>query len=169
VKTLALLLLAGCADVGLDETSIDELAIPCTGDDTCPTNAWCDFMGSVLAECRSLDTSSPPHITYDGLTLSGAVVPTLTVPAKTYSDHGFRFRNDGGTEAYVTVDIVAPSCVHAGSEVRSDGELVHAGDVLDASFDTFPDAGCASPATLMITATANKRVFMFTSQIAIVP
>ena len=109
MKTLALLLLAGCADVGLAETSIDDLAIPCTGDDTCPTGAWCDFMGSVLAECRSLDTSSPPHITYDGLTLNGTVVSTITVPTKKFSDNGFRFRNDGGTDAYVTVDIAAPS------------------------------------------------------------
>jgi hypothetical protein len=164
MRALLLLALVGCDAV----TSIDDLSIPCTDDTTCPSNAWCDFMGSELAECRSLDTSQPPNIVYDGLTLGGQVVSTLTVPGKEFSDNGFRFHNEG-SEAYMTVVIAAPACVHALSETRSDGELMDTGVVLDATFETDPDAGCAPAVTLAITATANKRVFNFTSQITIAP
>jgi hypothetical protein len=106
---------------------------------------------------------------YDGFLVGEQVVPTISVPVKTVSIRTLRLRNDGGSQSDVTVDLTGPACLDASSLTRSDGELVDAGDPLDADFDVYPSLGCPSPATITITATASKRVFMFTAMISISP
>jgi hypothetical protein len=164
MKALVLVVLAGC--VG---QSIDDIMIACTADSDCPQDAWCDLRFEATQVCHSLEHSGPPHIAYDGFVVGQQLVPTISVPAKTTSIHTLRLRNDGGSETDVTLDVAAPPCVDAGSLVRSDGELVREGDMLDAEFDVYPAVGCASPATLTFTATASKRAFTFTAMITIMP
>ncbi len=164
MKALGLAIaLSACA-----ATPIDDIEIACTSDSECPDGTWCDLrnIGNV---CRSLETSGPPHIVYDGFVVGDNLVPTISVPGKTVTIHSFRLRNDGGSQTYVTVDVAAPPCVDADSLVRSDGELVDEGRAFDADFSVRPEAGCPSPAQLTITATASDRPFMFTAMISITP
>jgi hypothetical protein len=155
--------------VGCVGKSIDELGIACTSDADCPRETWCDMRWRDDEVCRSFEQSSPPHIAFDGFSVGGTIVQTISVPPKTVSIHTLRLRNDGGSEADVFVELAAPACVDASSLTRSDGETVGAGELLDADFDVYPAIGCASPATLAITVTASKRVFTFTTMISIAP
>jgi len=164
IRYLVLFALGGCV-----AKSIDELGIACTADADCPREAWCDMRYRDNMVCHSFEQSSPPHIVFDGFAFGQQVVPTISVPTKTVSIHTLRLRNDGGSEADVTVDVAGPPCLDAASLTRSDGETVDAGDELDADFDVYPAVGCPSPATLAITATANKRVFTFSAMISIAP
>lgn len=149
-------------------SSIDEIEIACTADTDCPQQTWCDlrYQDNV---CRSLGQTAPPHIVYDGFVIGTQVAPTISVPPKTVSLHSFRLRNDGGSQSDVAVEVDGPPCVDANSLVRSDGELVNAGESFDADFSVYPASGCGSPATLTITATASGRVFTFTAMISITP
>jgi hypothetical protein len=148
--------------------SLDDIEIACEADAQCPQDAWCDLRNRDNV-CRSLEHSAPPHILFDGFVVGSQLVPTITVPSNTTTIHAFRLRNDGGSQTYVKVEVAAPLCVHAFSLVRNDGELVDMGKSFDAKFDVDPDAGCPSPVTLAITATASNRVFTFTAMISIAP
>lgn len=164
MKALVLLLLAGaCA-----AKPTDEIDIACSADTDCPSSTWCDLRYHDKV-CRSLDGSAPPHIVFDGFVVGDNLVSTITVPAKTVTIHSFRLRNDGGSQTDVEVEVTAPDCVDADSLVRSDGELVDEGESFDADFSVRPVAGCPSPATLSITATASDRPFAFTAMISIAP
>ncbi len=160
---LVLLALAGCA-----AQSIDDIDIACTSDDQCPSGAWCDlrFKDDV---CRSLDHSGPPHIAFDGFEVGGGLQPTITVPPGTTSIDTFELRNDGGSQTDVVVTVIGPACLDAGSLTRPDGDLLDMGATLEAEFDVDPAAGCGSPDTLTITATADSRAFTFTAQLSISP
>jgi hypothetical protein len=163
VKALVLLLaLGGCA-----AKSIDEIEIACNADGDCPDGAWCDLRYNTNV-CRSLDSSSPPLIVYEGFVVDENLVPMISVPAKTLTFHSFRLRNDG-SQTYVEVEVDAPACVDADSLVRSDGELLDEGKALDADFTVRPEAGCPSPATLTINVNASDRPFTFTAMISITP
>src|SRR5262249_51384732 len=138
VKPLLLIVLAGCA-----AQSIDDIGIACTSDDQCPTDAWCDlrFNDDV---CRSLDTSGPRHIVFDGFEGGEGVQPTITVPPNTTTFDMSRLRNDGGSQTDVVVTVTGPVCLHAGSLTRPDGDLLDMGGTLDAQFLVDPDPGCSS-------------------------
>ncbi len=163
MRALAFLVLAGCA-----AQPLDDVGIACTQDSDCPSDMWCDLRSSDDV-CRSLSTSSPPNIVFDGFVQGQQVVPTITVQPKTVSFGTMRFHNDGNSQTYVVVTVTGPACLDAASLGRSDGDLVDAGASLDVDFDVDPAAGCASPATLMITATASSRMFPFTAMISIAP
>jgi hypothetical protein len=147
---------------------IDDIEIACTSDTECPSETWCDLRRNEN-ECRSLDHSGPPHIVYDGFLVGTAVMSTISVPAKTTTIHTMLLRNDGRSQTYVTVEVVGPACLGAGSLVRSDGELVDEGKPLEADFAVRPAMGCPSPASLTVTATASGRMFTFTAMISITP
>jgi hypothetical protein len=154
--------LAGCA-----ATSIDQVGIACAQDSDCPAETWCDlrFRDNV---CRELSAIQPPKIVFDGLLLNDQIVSTLTVPTHTVTFHEFRV-HDEGSETDAVFVITAPECVDASSSTRSDGELIRAGATFDGEFTTFPDPGCASPATLAFEVTASGRVFTFSTTIQIAP
>jgi hypothetical protein len=162
MKAVLALLVTGCA-----AQPIDSLGIACMQDSDCPTNTWCDlrFNDDV---CRDLDVIQPPTITFDGLVVGGAIVPTITVPTHAVTFHDFRM-HDLGSETDAVITFTGPHCVYAASETRSDGELIRAGDEFDGQFTTDPDPGCASPAPLAIAVTASGRSFMFTTTIQIAP
>jgi hypothetical protein len=145
--------LAGCA-----AQPIDSIGIACTQDRDCPSNTC----------CRDLDVIQPPNITFDGLVVGGAIVPTIAVPTHTVTFHDFRM-HDTGSETYAVITFTGPPCVDASSETGSDGELIRAGDEFDGQFTTYPSTGCASPATLAINVVASGRTFMFTTTIQISP
>jgi hypothetical protein len=164
MKYVLLVLFTGCA-----AQSLDAVDIACTSDSECPDDAWCDQRFTDNANtCLSLATTAPPLIVFDGFEQGDNVVPTLTVPPHTFTFGTLALRNTG-SESYVLVTVTGPPCVDAASETRSDGELVEQDKVLAADFGVDPAAGCASPATLAITATASKRVFSFTAVISIAP
>jgi hypothetical protein len=164
MKIALLLVMTGCA-----AQSLDAIGIACTADSECPEGAWCDQRFNDNANtCLSLDTTAPPLIVYDGFKQGDQVVPTISVPAHTFTFGTFQLRNTG-SESYVFVTVTGPPCVDASSETRPDGELVYEDTVLAADFQVDPAAGCASPVTLTLTATASKRVFSFTAMISIAP
>jgi len=164
VKVALLVLITGCA-----AQSLDAIGIACTSDSECPDGAWCDQRFTDNANtCLSLDTAPPPLIVYDGFVQGDHVVPTITIPPHTFSFGTFQLRNTG-SQSYVYVTVTGPPCVDASSETRADGDLVDQDAVLAADFGIDPAAGCASPATLTLTATASKRVFTFTAMISIAP
>ena len=164
MKALVLLLgLTACA-----ARSLDEIEIACTSDSECPEGAWCDLSYNDNV-CRSLDHSAPPHVVYDGFVVGDQLAQTIAIPADTSTIQTLRLRNDGGSEAYLYVEVDGPPCLDAFSLVRSDGELVRAGEELDADFSVDPVPGCASPATLDITAMAAGRTFAFTAMLSITP
>lgn len=160
---LVALALTGCA-----AKPVGDIGIACTADTDCPQQTWCDLRYDHV--CRSLEQSAPPHVAFDGFLIGeDQLAPTISVPAKTVSIRSFRLRNDGGSQTDVTVEVSGPPCLDAYSLVRGDGELVDEGDSFDADFTVDPIAGCPSPATLTITATASDRVFTFTAMISIAP
>jgi hypothetical protein len=162
MKAVALVTLAGCA-----ATPIDQIGIACLQDSDCPSETWCDLR-SHDDVCRELAVIQPPKIVFDGLLLNDQIVPTLTVPTHTVTFHEFRV-HDEGSETDAVFVITAPKCVDASSSTRSDGELIRAGATFDGEFTTFPDPGCASPATLAFEVTASGRVFTFSTTIQISP
>ena len=164
MKTLLLLVVLGaCA-----AKPLDDIAIACTSDTECPDGAWCDLRYHSEV-CRSLESSAPPHLVFDGFIVGDNLMPTISVKANSLTFHSIRLRNDGGSQTDVTMEVAAPACVDADSYVRSDGELVDEGGSLDADFAVDPMPGCASPALVTFTATASSRVFTFTAMISITP
>ncbi|HSN27270.1 MAG TPA: hypothetical protein VLT45_13335 [Kofleriaceae bacterium] len=163
MRALAFLVLAGCA-----AQPLDDIGIACTQDPDCPSDMWCDLRRSDNV-CRTLATSSPPRLVFDGFVQGQQVVPMITVKPATVSFGTMRFHNAGNIETYVVVTMTGPACLDATSLGRSDGDLVNSGQSLDVDFDVDPAAGCASPATVMITATASGRSFPFTAMISIAP
>lgn len=163
-RALVLAALTGCA-----AQSLDAIGIACTSDSECPDGAWCDqrFTDN-LNTCISFDTMAPPLIVYDGFKSGSQFVPTISVPAHTFTIDTFQLRNTG-SQSYVFVTVTGPPCVDASSLTRSDGDLVDEGGALAADFGVDPAVGCASPVTLTITATASKRVFSFMAMISIAP
>ncbi|HEY5927732.1 MAG TPA: hypothetical protein VIV11_38870 [Kofleriaceae bacterium] len=160
---MLLVALAACA-----ATPLDEIEIACTSDAECPDETWCDLRYHSNV-CRSLEHSGPPRVVFDGFVVGDQLAQTISVPSKTISLRDMRLRNAGGSQTYVTMELIGPPCVDADSNVRNDGELVDEGDSFDAGFSVYPVAGCASPAMLTVTATASSRVFTFTAMISITP
>jgi len=163
MKALAVVAgLAGCA-----ATPIDQLGIACAQDSDCPAETWCDlrFHDDV---CRDYAALQPPAIVFDGLLVADQIVPTITVPTHSVTFHDFRIHNTG-SETDAVIDFTGPACVDVDSLTRSDGELIRAGAVFEGQFTTFPDPGCATPATLAIAVTASGRTFMFSTTIQISP
>ncbi|MDQ3370561.1 MAG: hypothetical protein M3680_34515 [Myxococcota bacterium] len=153
------LLAGGCA-----ARDLEELAIACTSDDECPSDAWCDVPHGA---CRSHADSGPPQIEMDGIVRGDSVPATMfSVPSNRYTSARLILRNTGGSTARTEAKLGGPACLHASGSrtVTIDpGERIES----DVSFD--PDPGCATPARVTVDVTASGRAFAFDLEVTITP
>jgi len=152
---------AGCA-----AQNVDEIDIACTRDDDCPSETWCDLRIDV---CRSLDTSAPPHLVIDGLSVSGGPPgSSITVKSNELTAVAFQLRNDGGSQTELALELDGPRCLGL-TPTFSNDRLLEIGETYQDDLLIDPDPGCASPAQITLAATASGRLFEFRFDVVIAP
>lgn len=137
MRALAIaILLAGCYQDAPDD-------IPCDGDETCPTDLYCDSIWT----CRA---GTPPTLVVDGVSLSktGPFTPDIEIARGMPTVLHIRITNTGDapTESLKLV-ATTPACLN---QTAIDDRFLDINPDDNSVFDQTlsPTAGCASPQTV---------------------
>lgn len=160
MKFLLFLSLTGCLATDLDGVGID-----CDTDDQCPSNAFCE---TELHECRLASDGTMPMIAFGGLALTsaGPFATTLDLPSDGVQIFKVELVNTGSVGVSLDYEITGPACLRASALSNGTSALAAGASFVDEA-EIDPDAGCASPATITVVATASKREFDFDATITL--